>query len=276
MKTRAEGGLEKMQARLEKPVQYSLPVGEDLVPLNSLLGKKIQLHYLGLIKCSHCGKTTKKSFNQGYCYPCFLKLAQCDSCIMSPEKCHYTAGTCREPDWAQSHCFVDHIVYLSNTSGPKVGITRSTQIPTRWIDQGAVQALPLMTVKTRQQSGLLEVLFKQHVADKTSWQAMLKGAIATQDLPLLRDKLLLLIREGLDDLQGRLASDAISLMDKASVIDIHYPVSCYPEKVKSLDFEKQPLVEGILQGIKGQYLLLDSGVINVRKFTAYQVRFSTE
>lgn len=193
-----------MQARLASPVQYSLPVGEQLVDLNSLLGKKIQLQYLGSILCNHCGRSTKKSFNQGYCYPCFQKLAQCDSCIMSPEKCHFAAGTCREPDWAQKHCFVDHVVYLSNTSGPKVGITRASQIPVRWIDQGAIQALPLMSVRSRLQSGLLEVLFKQHVADKTSWQAMLKGGVAAQDLPALRDKLLLLIRKELEQLQGTL------------------------------------------------------------------------
>jgi hypothetical protein len=276
MKVIAEGGLEKMQSRLADPVQYHLPVGDALVALNPLLGKKIQLQYLGAIKCTHCGKITKKSFNQGYCYPCFLKLAQCDSCIMSPEKCHYDQGTCREPAWALSHCFVEHIVYLSNTSGPKVGITRATQLPTRWIDQGAIQALPLMSVASRHQSGLLEVLFKQHIADKTSWQAMLKGSVTTQNLPALRDQLLRLIQRELEQLQGTFASDTISFMDKASVVAINYPVAAYPEKVKSLDFEKQPVVEGILQGIKGQYLLLDSGVINMRKFTAYQVRLATE
>lgn len=272
----AEGGLEKLIGKLDgadKIVQYALPIGDSEIPLNALLGSKIQLRYLGAIVCSHCGRSTKKSFNQGYCYPCFQKLAQCDSCIMSPEKCHYEQGTCREPEWAQGHCFVDHVVYLANTSGPKVGITRATQVPTRWIDQGAVQALPLLAVKSRLQSGLLEVLFKQHVADKTSWQAMLKGGIVDQDLPVLRDKLLQLIRDELASLQGRFASDAISLIAQAPVMAIHYPVLQYPEKIKSLDFEKQPVVEGILQGIKGQYLLLDTGVINIRKFTAYQVSF---
>jgi len=276
MKIRAEGGLEKMQARLADPVQYVLPVGEQEIPLNELLGKKIQLHYLGKIHCIHCGRLTKKSFNQGFCYPCFQKLAQCDSCIMSPEKCHYAAGTCREPEWAQTHCFVDHIVYLSNTSGPKIGITRASQVPTRWIDQGAVEALPLLSVKTRQQSGLFEHLCKKFIADKTNWQAMLKGNIAAQDLPALRDQLLFSIRQELAVLQERFPPESFSLMDNAVKVAINYPVMTYPVKVISLDFEKQPIVEGILHGIKGQYLLLDSGVINIRKFTAYQVRFSNQ
>jgi len=274
MKIVAEGGLEKMLTQLDDVVQYTLPVGEQEIPLNALLGKKIQLEYLGQIKCIYCRRATKKSFNQGYCYPCFQKLARCDSCIMSPEKCHYALGTCREPEWAQGHCLVDHVVYLSSTSGPKVGITRASQIPTRWIDQGAIQALPLMTVKTRHQSGLIEHLFKSHIADKTNWQAMLKGKVAVQDLPALRDKLLLLMKEELSSLQGTFASDSFSLMSHARVTDIHYPVNHYPDKVSSLDFEKQAVLEGVLQGIKGQYLMLDTGVLNVRKFTAYQIRLS--
>jgi len=279
MKKLAEGSLEKMQGRLDSsipnnPVQYALPVGNETIPLNHLLGQKIQLRYLGSIECIYCRRPTKKSFNQGYCYPCFQKLARCDSCIVSPEKCHFALGTCREPDWAQDHCLVDHVVYLSNTSGPKVGITRATQIPTRWIDQGATQALPLMRVKTRHQSGLVEQLFKQHIADKTSWQTMLKGGVMNQDLPALRDRLQLLMKQELALLQQSFAAETFSWLDQSLAIAIHYPVLVYPDKIKSLDFEKQSLVEGILQGIKGQYLLLDSGVINIRKFTAYQVRFS--
>lgn len=270
----AEGGMEKMLGRLEDFVEYCLPLGDHQIPLNVLLGKKIQLQYQGLIECIYCHRPTKKSFNQGYCYPCFQKLARCDSCIMSPEKCHYALGTCREPEWAQDHCLVDHIVYLSNTSGPKVGITRESQISTRWIDQGATQALPLMSVKTRQQSGLIEQVFKEHVADKTSWQVMLKSRAPSHDLPALRDQLFLNIERELGALQDLFGSEAFSFLPNARVIDINYPVLHYPDKVKSLDLEKQSLVEGVLQGIKGQYLLLDTGVINIRKFTGYQVSFS--
>ena len=130
------GHLRKMQTLLNDTVEYTLLIGDDAISMNSLLGKKISLNYSGLINCIHCDRKTKKSFSQGYCYPCFQSLAQCDSCIMSPEKCHYEAGTCREPEWADQNCMTDHFVYLANSSGVKVGITRGNQIPTRWMIRG--------------------------------------------------------------------------------------------------------------------------------------------
>ena len=136
------GQLHKMRSRLDNPVSYFMVLGEETFALNTLIGKKLTLEFLGQINCVHCGRNTNKSFNQGYCYPCFQKLAQCDSCVISPEKCHYDAGTCREPVWGDEFCMQDHIVYLANSSGLKVGITRASQVPTRWIDQGAIQALP--------------------------------------------------------------------------------------------------------------------------------------
>ena len=104
------GALSKMGTRLEQPVQYSLRLGEQDLDLNALLGQGVRLEYLGAIHCSHCGRKTKKSFSQGYCYPCFSKLAQCDTCIMSPERCHYAAGTCREPAWGEQFCMTEHVV----------------------------------------------------------------------------------------------------------------------------------------------------------------------
>ena len=123
-----QGVLHKMQARLDDPVTYGMVLGDDVLPLNSLLGKPLELTWLGKISCVHCGRDTSKSFNQGYCYPCFQKLAACDSCIVSPEKCHFAAGTCREPSWAEQFCMTDHWVYLANSTGLKVGITRGNQV----------------------------------------------------------------------------------------------------------------------------------------------------
>ena len=151
----ARGALRKMATELDQPVTYTMVLGDTRVPLNALLGQSIALEFLGQINCIHCDRVTSKSFNQGYCYPCFRRLAQCDSCIMSPEKCHYEQGTCREPDWGLANCMIDHIVYLANTSGLKVGITRHSQVPTRWMDQGATQALPIFRVASRFQSCLL-------------------------------------------------------------------------------------------------------------------------
>jgi len=176
------GNIQKLTTSLADTVHYHLPIGDEKLPLNPLIGSFISLSSLGEINCVACGRKTSKSFNQGYCYPCFQSLAQCDSCIVKPEQCHYFKGTCREPDWGQSHCLQDHYVYLANSSGLKVGITRGTQIPTRWMDQGATQALPIYRVKNRLISGLVEVALKQHVADKTHWQRMLKGEPQPVDL----------------------------------------------------------------------------------------------
>lgn len=268
------GPLRKMRTEIGSPVAYRLPVGDAEIVLNDLIGRRVRLTFAGVINCLHCGRKTKKSFSQGFCYPCFQKLAQCDSCIVSPEKCHFELGTCREPEWAAQHCMQPHVVYLANSSGVKVGITRGTQIPTRWIDQGAVQALPILGVQTRQQSGLVEAMFKAHVADKTNWRAMLKGPADTIDLSAERDRLLAACAQPLAELQRRFGVHAIQLLSSAEAIAIAYPVREYPVKVVSLDLEKTPQIEGTLLGIKGQYLMLDTGVLNIRKFGAYHVGFS--
>lgn len=270
------GALSKMAVRLGETVQYAIRLDETELPINSLLGKRIRLEFLGAIHCSHCGRKTKKSFAQGYCYPCFTKLAQCDSCIVSPEKCHHEQGTCREPGWGEQFCMTEHVVYLANSSGVKVGITRATQLPTRWLDQGASQALPIFRVATRQQSGFVEDLLRSRVADKTNWRALLKGDAVPVDLPAIRDDLLASCAEGIVELQQRFGLQAIQPMGDAEVVEIRYPVEAYPTKVASHDLEKTPVVEGILRGIKGQYLILDTGVINLRKYTAYQVAVLTE
>ena len=252
-------------------MEYALPLGEDRLDLNPVLGKPIKLTYTNQIFCTHCGRKTNKSFDQGYCYPCFRKLAQCDTCIVKPEKCHFDEGTCREPDWAQNFCFQGHTVYLSNSSGIKVGITRNDQVPTRWIDQGAVQALPVFQVKNRFHSGLVEITLGKYVSDKTRWQAMLKNQVDELDMMAERDKLLAQCALELDALRDQLGADSVVPVDATESVNIEYPVLEYPTKVVSLSFDKNPVVEGTLLGIKGQYLILDSGVINIRKFTGYEV-----
>lgn len=270
------GPLAKMRTALEgEQAQYQLRVGDEALDLNGLLGNTLKLTFLEQINCVHCGRATKKSFNQGYCFPCFKRLAQCDSCIVSPEKCHYFEGTCREPEWGDEHCMIDHIVYLANSSGVKVGITRHSQVPTRWIDQGAVAALPIYRVSNRLQSGLLETIYKAHVADKTSWQAMLKGSPDEVDLAARRDELAAECANEVAMLQQRFGVQALQAIDSVPPQHISYPVLEYPTKVKSMNFDKQAEVEGQLLGIKGQYLIFDTGVINIRKFGGYQVAFSS-
>lgn len=265
------GTLSKLSVQLETPVRYSLRLGEQDLAVNPLIGRRLRLEYLGEIHCSHCGRRTRKSFAQGYCYPCFTRLPQCDLCIVSPERCHHALGTCRDPEWGERFCMTDHVVYLANSSGVKVGITRASQIPTRWIDQGAIQALPILRVATRQQSGLVEDLLRSQVTDRTNWRALLKGDATPLDLPALRDQILDCCAEGLLALQQRFGLQAIQPVTDLAPVEIRYPVEAYPTKVVSLDLDKTPVVDGTLHGIKGQYLILDTGVINIRKYTAYQL-----
>ncbi len=259
----------------QNPVQYSLRLSDDAYPLNEYIGQSVTLRHLGTIECLECGRASKKSFSQGYCYPCFKKLAQCDLCIVSPERCHFDQGTCRDADFAANFCMQPHIVYLANSSGIKVGITRPENLPTRWIDQGAVQALPVMNVMTRQQSGFVEVAFKHLVSDKTHWQKMLRGENEHLDLVALRDELLAELKPKLDPLIQRFGIQAIQPILNAEVQTLTYPVEQYPTKVVSLNLDKTPEISGTLLGIKGQYLIFDIGVINLRRFTSYEVEVTT-
>ena len=269
-----QGDIQKMKVELndsDGSVSYHLPIGDDLVCMNDFIGNEISLSYQGEIHCISCGRKTKKSFSQGHCFPCMQSLPECDSCIIKPELCHYHEGTCRDAAWGEQHCLQDHYVYLSNTSGVKVGITRHTNIPSRWIDQGATQALPIFKVKDRITSGKVEVIFKDHVADKTAWQRMLKGSPDARDLKSEFDNLLSLCSENITALQKELGEDAVTILSDAEPVEINYPVEQYPEKVKSLNFDKVPDIKGVLKGIKGQYLLLDIGVLNIRKFAGYKI-----
>ncbi len=268
------GAISKMRIALDAPAQYSLRLNDAQYALNPLIGQTVRLEFLGSIHCTHCDRVTKKSFAQGYCWPCFSKLAQCDSCIMSPEKCHYEAGTCRDPQWAQDFCMTDHFVYLANSTGVKVGITRRSQLPTRWLDQGAIQAVPIFRVATRQQSGFVEDVLRSQVADRTNWRALLKGDVEPVDLIAIREQLLERCAEPLQALQQRFGLQAIQPITDVDVLEMAYPVEAYPTKISSFNLDKKPVAEGTLIGIKGQYLLFDTGVINIRKYTSYQLSVS--
>lgn len=270
------GTIRKMKSELgngENPVSYSLPLltpgtneneaKSTLVDMNKLLGTKITLDYQGQIFDIYDGKPIKKSYGQGFSYKNFITLARCDSCIVKPELCHYDKGTCREPKWGEEHCFIPHIVYLSITSGVKVGITRETQVPTRLIDQGAEYALPILRVADRKTSGMVEVELAKTMADKTNWRNMLKGEYEFVELEILRDQIY--------DEYGDLLDDADAEDLEEEVLNIKYPILELPKKINSLSFDKQPKIEGTLLGIKGQYLLLDTGVINMRKHQGYNI-----
>ncbi|MEP4485164.1 MAG: DUF2797 domain-containing protein [Halioglobus sp.] len=271
----ASGMVRKMRTELAETVQYHLLFGDTEVSANALLGQAISLEYTGVINCVHCNRKTNKSFSQGYCYPCFKRLAQCDTCIVKPELCHHHLGTCREPEWGEQNCMIDHIVYLSNTSGVKVGITRGSQVPTRWMDQGATQAQPIFRVSNRLQSGEVETTFAKHIADKTNWQAMLKGNNGDRDLEAERQRLMSECAAEIELLRERNGLQAITVLENEAVTQIRYPVLEFPTKVKSFNLDKTPEISGTLMGIKGQYLIFDTGVINMRKYGGYHVALNT-
>lgn len=280
------GFLSKMPIKLEdNAIIYNLQLNSENIILNDYLGKKITIEFLNKISCVHCKREIKKSFNSGYCFPCFRKLAECDSCIMSPEKCHYHLGTCRDPKWGEDHCMQSHYVYLANTSGVKVGITRGKNIPTRWIDQGAISALPIFKVSKRYYAGLIEVIIKNHLNDKTHWQKMLSNAAEDINLESVRNDLYPEIKQELDALILELEKKFPNNFNNSEeqeikflnnnefeVLKLSYPVLEYPSKVKSFNLDKNPIISGTLMGIKAQYLIFDNGVINIRKFAGYNVK----
>lgn len=252
-----------MRAYQGAPVSYGLELGGVQFDLTARVGKLISLNFTGKIFCVNCGKVTKKTYSQGYCFPCTIKLAECDLCILKPETCHYDKGTCREPSWGEENCLKPHVVYLANSSGLKVGITRKTQVPIRWIDQGASEALPILEVKTRLQSGHVEMMFKKHISDKTDWRKMLKGDPEAIDLVATKERLLLELKEELAGVEHEILNEP--------VVSFKYPIQRYPEKISSMNLDKTPEIKDRLIGIKGQYLIFENGVLNVRSHTGYEV-----
>ena len=255
-------------------VNYVLPIGEQQLPFNELIGQHLHISFSGDIHCIHCGRKTKKNFAQGHCFPCMRSLASCDTCIMRPELCHYHEGTCREPKWGEKNCFTDHFVYLSNTSGLKIGITRGNQIPTRWVDQGAVAAMPIYRVKNRRISGLLEHPASQLIADKTNWRTMLKGNIEPVDIKARWEELKPELEKIAQNIRTEHGEESIVFADQ-EIRQFHYPVIEYPTKVTSHNLDKAGQASGKLMGIKGQYLIFDTGVMNMRKYTGYELSIST-
>lgn len=267
------GQLDKMLVKVDsdQKISYQLQFNDQLIDMNALIGSTLEFQFDGQIFCCFCGKQTPKSY-QGYCYDHFMSLAQCDTCMMSPERCHLAKGTCREPEWAETVCQQPHYVYLANSSGIKVGITRAGQLPVRWIDQGAEQAIIIARVSSRLLSGLLEVIFKQHVADKTNWRTMLKGTTEDINLAEQRDLLFSNCAASLQTIEEKYGRQHIQLIRQGEQQQFQYPVVEYPEKVVSMNFDKQNRIGGKLLGIKGQYLIFDQGVVNIRRHSGYQVQ----
>lgn len=271
-----KGLIRKMQVDLkaDSSVDYRLPLlpvntkEPRLVDMNPLIGKQIAMSFEGAIFCKSCGKKTKKSFMGGFCYTCFTNAPEAAPCIIRPELCEAHLGKGRDVEWEARNHNQPHFVYLAATDVIKVGVTRATQIPTRWIDQGASSAIRLAETPNRYTAGMIEVALKDLFTDKTNWRKMLKNEIDSSiDLETTKW-----------ELEEQLPEDISQYFSEDdSIITIDYPVNEYPEKIKSIGFDKAPLIEGKLMGIKGQYLLLDNNrVINMRKHTGYEIELSYE
>ena len=262
-----EGQIFKMSSLLGIPVKYFLPIGNQQVEMNPLIGSKLTFHFGGQILCIRCGRQTKRSFAQGFCFPCMRDAPEAAECIIRPELCLAHEGKGRDPKWEKEHHLTEHFVYLAISSGVKVGVTRSTQIPVRWMDQGAWQAIKLAQTPNRYIAGLIEVALKEYISDRTQWQRMLKNQLAG-GVDLLENKKKMLTHLS-DELRRYECDDN-------DITEITYPVEEYPEKVKSLGFDKLNEIEGRLWGIKGQYLMFDDGtVLNIRKHNGYKVSLET-
>jgi hypothetical protein len=264
------GNIRKMKSDLDSngQVLYQLPLFEvlepsELIPLNGLIGQPISLRFDHQINCVVTGRKIKKTYGDGMSYDAFMESPLGCPSIMNPELSTIHLGIAlRDEQWEREHHLQPHIVYLSKTSGIKVGVTRKTQVPTRWIDQGATEAIAIAEVPYRQLAGLIEVQLKKHFADKTNWQQMLKNVTSDEQLLDRKNYLITVLEKDFES----------HLLNENSVTNIHYPVLQYPDKVKSLKFDTTPIIEKVLTGIKGQYLIFSDGsVLNLRSHAGYKI-----
>ena len=258
----SKGCLHKMSVELDNPIRYRLKLDTE-IELNNLIGQAFSIEWTGSIFCQKCAKKTKSSFGEGFCYTCFTTAPEAAECIIRPELCRAHLGEGRDIEWEERNHNQPHVVYLAKSSGVKVGITRKVQVPTRWIDQGASEAIILAETPNRYLAGTIEVALKDFFTDKTNWQKMLKNEI-DESIDLAEEKW---------NLEDQLPNDIRNYFtDDEESLELHYPVQEYPVKVKSISLDKLNKIEAKLLGIKGQYLLFENGlVMNVRKHTGYEV-----
>ena len=256
-----EGVLTKMQTENTNPINYYLVFKSHFIHMNQLLDKEISITFLGY-ECLACGKE-KKIFRQGFCYEDFYKQPNAGDWIMRPElsKAHLGIED-RDLEYEKKVQLQPHIVYLANSSNVKVGVTRKTQVPTRWIDQGAHEAIEFVEVPNRYLAGITEVALKEHIADKTNWRKMLTNTVTNENLEDVKQKLKDYIPEEAKEY----------FIDNNTETTINFPVLQYPEKVKSLNLDKTPFYSGKIKGIKGQYIIFeDQTVFNIRNWEGYKV-----
>lgn len=254
--------LKKMHSVFNDPIEYLMDINDIEYKLNDYIGKNLRIEWQKKVVC-HCGKEFSKFYRASFCYKCYWNSPLASQSIFKPELCTAHLGIEeRDLDFEKKLQLADHYVYLANSSGLKVGITRATQVPTRWIDQGASQAIILALVPNRRFSGDIEVALKKYVKDKTNWRKMLSSEPAQLNLKEIKKDLITKVP---NEYQKYIYTDD-------SITNISFPVIKYPLKIKSLKLEKTNLIEGTVNGIKGQYIFLDNDrVFNVRSHEGFIV-----
>ena len=258
--------LKKMDTELKDVVLYTLEIHGKSHDMNSYIGQQIKINWSGEVIC-HCGKSMRTFYrNSGYCYKCYWESPKASQSIFRPELCTAHLGIEeRDLEWERKFQIAPHYVYLANSSGIKVGITRGTQGIIRWMDQGASQAVLFAETPNRRFSGDIEVILKRFVADKTNWRKMLSGDPDWLDLVKIKEDL---IKHVPFEFKKYILTNNV-------VSEIRYPVKRFPKKIRSIKLERTPKLEGRLLGIKGQYLLLDEDrVFNIRSHEGFVTEFS--
>jgi hypothetical protein len=259
------GNLLKLKTILKDTVDYYLLLDGKEYGINKFIGNNVKITFQHKINCINCGKSINKTFFQGYCFNCFNTLPQTDIGVINPELNRAHEGVSRDMEWSKKYDLTEHYVYLSVTNDIKVGVTRHTQIPTRWIDQGAEYAIILAQTPYRQLAGMIEVELKQYLNDKTNWRKMLTSGIDNvPDLLSLKEYY-----------ANKLPEEYFEFIsDNDTITHIKYPIIKYPNKVRSINLNKKDTFEGKLIGIKGQYLIFDdNSVLNIRKYSGYNINF---
>lgn len=261
-----QGQILKMTSYDDRPIQYYLNLSGDLIHMNELFGKELSIRHTGF-QCVNCGEN-KPIYRMGFCKNCFFESPYASDTIIRPElsTAHLGVGE-RDLEVEKAIQLQPHTVYLAYTGDVKVGVTRNTQIPTRWIDQGATFALPIARTENRYEAGMIEVALKDHLPDKTNWKKMLQDDFEGEmDLADFQQK----IKQYFPEDFQKFYSEGENLWK------FDYPFD-KPEKVSSFTLDKKPEFTGKLTGIKGQYLGFQGGdFINVRGHEGYVIELTVK
>ena len=261
-----QGVVKKMVTELSTPINYFIEFEDNFIHLNQFIDKLFKFECTGY-SCLSCSES-QNLYRQGFCKSCFFESPLAGDWIMRPElsKAHLNIAD-RDLDYEKKIQLQPHVVYLSNTGRIKVGVTRKSQIPYRWIDQGAHEAVELLQTPNRFLAGEAEVALKKYMSDKTNWRSMLKNERDSSN-----------IKSSKDHAKNFIPSNLLHyFIDASNVLSIDFPVVEYPDNPKSIKLNKDSFFSGILKGVKGQYLIFEKNqVLNYRAHEGHIFKIEIE